>query len=58
MKIDPVRPADEDLEAAISRAGRDEVFALAQAAGWSRESAPYPPSYAWWALVALVEAKP
>ncbi len=36
---------DEKLEALIDRAGREEVFALVRAAGWSSGSTP--PKHVW-----------
>lgn len=37
--------SDQELEALIDKAGRDRVFALAQANGWVRGSIP--PRFVW-----------
>lgn len=42
---------DTDLENAIDKAGRTDVFALAS--GWADEIAP--PKWIWWAAVRAVE---
>lgn len=44
---------DEALEQAINAAGRDKVFAMMRAAGWSSLDAP--PKHAWWAAVRLAK---
>lgn len=45
---------DVELEAAIDRAGRDRVFALARMNGW-RDLAP--PKWVWWQIVRQIEAR-
>jgi len=40
-----------NLEAAIDKAGRDEVFLSARALGW--DSAP--PEWVWWEIVRTIE---
>ena len=41
---------DTELEAAIDRAGRDQVFAMAMAAGWNPGDAV--PKYVWRDIIA------
>lgn len=45
---------DDDLEAAIERVGREDVFGAARAAGWYGAS---PPKWVWWEIVRELEAK-
>lgn len=40
---------DNELEKAIDEAGREAVFAIMRAAGWS--SVDQPPKWAWWEAV-------
>lgn len=47
---------DTELEAAIDRAGRDIVFAVMRAHGWS--AGDMPPKWAWWEAVRLVTPPP
>lgn len=44
---------DAQLENAISKAGRERVFALVRAVGWS--STDIIPKYVWWDAVRLIE---
>jgi hypothetical protein len=39
---------EQELEAAIDRAGRDKVFARAQSYGWPPGSSP--PPWVWWQI--------
>lgn len=41
------------LENAISRAGRDKVFAVVRAAGWSFGDSI--PEFVWWEAVRMIE---
>lgn len=43
---------DQELEAAIDRAGRDAVFARARALGWGANSPP--PKYVWYGIISEI----
>lgn len=47
---------DEALEAAIDGVGRERVFALAEACGWSINNPP--PTWVWQALVYELRREP
>lgn len=47
---------DAILEQAIDDAGRDKVFALAQANGWTLSMPP--PKWVWWQIIREVERQP
>lgn len=49
------RLVDHELEDAIDDAGRNEVFALAEANGWSASNPP--PKSLWWEIVRQVRAR-
>jgi len=44
---------DEELESAIDRVGRAQVFSMAKAYGWSSQDSP--PKYVWWEIVRQIE---
>ena len=46
---------DAELEAAIDRAGRDRVFAIVRASGWT--SGDYVPTFVWWEAVRLASQR-
>ena len=47
---------DTELEAAIDEAGRDRVFAIVRASGWT--SGDSVPKYVWWDAVRLAAQNP